>query len=314
MELVAQPRALGHGSVPRGGQQVEHRRLVLGAHDGKGGRLPTHEERDGQGVQGVALARLTGTPAGLGRPAGADLVDRLAGRDQVLGQPAAVAPRPLDAPPPGGPQRRGPPQQVAPPRRAVRHPAAAPPPAPRRLRHRLVHPLVGVHPQRQHPSRPPLRCDRARSRGRDNSLGFGGRPRPASLRPAPEELGGGATHQNQGTRRRGQFRSGSARPAALASSYRELHPMGRSRAAGGHGRFPAGAPVASGSASAPPSRMGPRGSPRGAGRAARGAAYGANPSTTPSTKRARYTLWAEWRTTASTCSGSGRRGRRTRGR
>jgi hypothetical protein len=218
------PRAWQVLVVLTGALQVQYRRLVLRAHHGQGARLPQHQpgHRQGvQGVQGVALARPPGALARLRRPAGADLVDRLAGRDQVLGQPPAVAPGALDAPPAGRAQAGGPRQQVAPPRRAV-----GPPPAPDLApgvveRDGLVQPLVGVDPQGQHPCPPPLVGARARSRGRHHSLESAAR-RPASIRPAPAEPGGGATHHNQGTRRRGQLHSGSAHPAALCPSYREL--------------------------------------------------------------------------------------------
>ena len=214
VELVAQPRRLGHGGVPLGGEQVEDRRLVLRPHRGQGGRPTEHQPGHRQGVQGVALARAPGALARLRRPAGADLVDHLTAGDQVLGQAPAVAPRPLDRPTAGAlPAQPGAhAEQVPPPGRAVGHPP--PPRLPPRVvqRHRLVHPLVGVDPQRQHPSRPPLRCDRARSRGRHNSLESDGGPRPASMRPAPEEPGGGATHQNQGTRSPGPVAFGVSPP------------------------------------------------------------------------------------------------------
>ena len=160
----------------------------------------------------------------------------------------------------GGPAPRPTPAgRPTPPRCSA--PAAAPPPAPRRLAPPPRAPACGRPPPASAsvPASSPLRPSALP--GAAQRSWVGGRPRPASLRPAPEELGGGATHQNQGTRRRGQFRSGSARPAALASSYRELHRWGgagrRGEAApcGGAGREPVGLRS--------PVRMGPRAPPGG---------------------------------------------------
>jgi len=99
VQLVPQACRNGQGGVALGREQVEHRRLVLGAHDGEGGGILQHQPGHRQGVQGVTLPGLPGALARFRRPAGAHLGDGLAGGDQVLGQPAPVAPRPLDPPP-----------------------------------------------------------------------------------------------------------------------------------------------------------------------------------------------------------------------
>ncbi len=98
MELVAQACGLGQGLLSLRGEQVEHRRLILGRHARQRVLLVPDQQRDGPGVEAVGLAGAAGAPPFPRSPARVDVVDRLLLGDEMLREAAPVVPGALDAP------------------------------------------------------------------------------------------------------------------------------------------------------------------------------------------------------------------------
>ncbi len=168
MHLVVEPRGLGDEVLALGDQQVERHGVVVRGDLRQRPHLAPDEQGDRAGVEPVALVERPRPVPARRRPARVDLVHRCAGRDEVLGQPPPVAPRPLDAPVTIRAEGGAPHRPLSPALRAVW-------PAPTRAlaagpvhRHRQVDPLVCVDPDRDHPAPLPSTMHARLRDGRDS--------------------------------------------------------------------------------------------------------------------------------------------------
>ena len=87
MQLIAQPVYLGLEPVPvpLPGHDVQHRGLVLDHYRRKLGGITEHDSSNSLSVQAVTLVLIAGAPSALSGKPRVCLVDRLHGRQQVLG-------------------------------------------------------------------------------------------------------------------------------------------------------------------------------------------------------------------------------------
>jgi len=92
MKLIPQPSGISEGGIAFDGQQIEHTRLVILVDVREAISLLENQRGDRRGVESVCLAGLAGVQTSCCRPPRVDLVDRLAGRHEVLRQPATIAP------------------------------------------------------------------------------------------------------------------------------------------------------------------------------------------------------------------------------
>jgi hypothetical protein len=154
MGLVAQARRLDHGCIALRHQHLEYRCFILGCDPRQGGALAPHIQGDRLCIALIGLALVAGAPAFFRRPAGIHLMDRLAGGQEVLGQAAAVVPRPFDPPAALASHALRPLQQLSPTLGAIR-----PRPLAAHLtrvvdRHRDMAALVRVDADADHPLPP----------------------------------------------------------------------------------------------------------------------------------------------------------------
>jgi hypothetical protein len=215
MDLVTQPRRFGQRPVALRHQQIEDSRLILGGDRWQRRGFPGDQQGDGVRIQPVTLPQPPRAPPALCRPARIDFVDGFASADQVLRQPAAVVPRPLDASLARRAQVRRPRHQVRPCPTAVR-PVPAGQLAARRIQRNGDMPsLVRVHPDRDHRRLAPGKV--ARLPRRQDSLGSQRGDRLYQVR-----RGSPARGRQVGTKARSQSNVGPATRAVLTHSVQRV--------------------------------------------------------------------------------------------
>src|SRR3990172_318176 len=102
MKLVPQPPSIYQQPLTLAAEQIQHRRLVIGVHNGQRRGFLADEQSHGAGIPTVRLIRFLAASSPERGPTAVDLVDRLAGGDKMLREPTPVAPGAFDAPPTRG--------------------------------------------------------------------------------------------------------------------------------------------------------------------------------------------------------------------